>query len=135
MYEYDLRWIISDKSGQKDENTERQKDNTQDSEGFHPNFNELRWTNMNKYELQKINWDKKTNRKKFRNIRRWKDDGNDSENIQTISNELLRSKKGGMEKGGGSIIRIFLPIELNDLWSKKICRPKMIVWSPVLHSS
>ena len=62
MYEYDLRWIISDKSGQKDENTERQKDNTQDSEGFHPNFNELRWTNMNKYELQKINWDKKTNR-------------------------------------------------------------------------
>ena len=24
---------------------------------------------------------------------------------------------------------------LNDLWSKKICRPKIIVWSPVLHSS
>ena len=24
------------------------------SEGFHPNFNELRWTNMNKYELLKI---------------------------------------------------------------------------------
>ena len=23
------------------ENTERQKDNTQDSEGFHPNFNEV----------------------------------------------------------------------------------------------
>ena len=30
-----------DKSGQKDENTERQQDNTQDPEGFHPNFNEL----------------------------------------------------------------------------------------------
>ena len=27
------------------ENTERQKDNTQDSEGFHPIFNELRLTN------------------------------------------------------------------------------------------
>ena len=31
-----------DKSGQKDENTERQKDITQDSKGFHSNFNELR---------------------------------------------------------------------------------------------
>ena len=28
-----------------------------------------------------------------------------------------------------SIINIFWPIELNDLWSKKICRPKIIVWS------
>ena len=35
---------------QKDENRERQKDNTHDSEGFHPNFNQLRETNMNKYE-------------------------------------------------------------------------------------
>ena len=34
--------IIKDKSGRKDESTERQKDNTQNSEGFHPNFNELR---------------------------------------------------------------------------------------------
>ena len=32
MNEYDLRSIISDESGQKDENTERQKDNTQDLE-------------------------------------------------------------------------------------------------------
>ena len=31
-------------------------------------------------------------------------------------------------------IRYFAFFELNDLWSKKICRPKMIVWSPVLHS-
>jgi len=30
-----------------------QKDNTQDSEGLHPNFNELK-TDMNKYELLKI---------------------------------------------------------------------------------
>ena len=37
-------FAIKDKSGQKDENTERQKDKTQDSEGFHPNFNELRCT-------------------------------------------------------------------------------------------
>ena len=34
MKGYELRRIIKDKSGQKDENTERQKDNTQDSEGF-----------------------------------------------------------------------------------------------------
>ena len=50
MNEYELRRIIEDKSGQKDENTERQKDNKQDSERFHPNFNELedelRGTNM-----------------------------------------------------------------------------------------
>ena len=47
--------MIKDKSGLKDQNTERQKDNAQDWEGVHPNFNELRWTNMNKYELLKIN--------------------------------------------------------------------------------
>ena len=35
---------------QKDENRDRQKDNTHDSEGFHPNSNQLRETNMNKYE-------------------------------------------------------------------------------------
>ena len=46
MKEYELKWIIKDKSGQNDENTERQKDNTHDSEGFHPNFNELIWTNI-----------------------------------------------------------------------------------------
>ena len=39
-HEYEPRWISKDKSGQKDENTERQKDNTQ--EGFHLNLNELR---------------------------------------------------------------------------------------------
>ena len=53
MNECELSQIIKDKSGQKDENTERQKDNTQDSEGFHMNFNELRWTSMKKYELIK----------------------------------------------------------------------------------
>ena len=41
MNEYELKFIIKDKSVQKNENTERQKDNTQDSEGFHPNFNEV----------------------------------------------------------------------------------------------
>ena len=50
MKKDELRWIIKDKSRQKDENTERQKDNKQDSERFHPNFNELedelRGTNM-----------------------------------------------------------------------------------------
>ena len=62
MIKYELRWKIKDKSGQKDENTERQKDNSQDSEGFHPYFNELRWTNMNK------------SRQKGRQTRRRKDD-------------------------------------------------------------
>jgi len=32
---------MKDKSGLKDENAERQKDNTEDSGGFHLNFNEL----------------------------------------------------------------------------------------------
>ena len=36
-------------------------------------------------------------------------------------------------EGGGSVI--FWSIVLDDLWSKKICKPKMIVWSPVLYSS
>ena len=42
-----VKQTIKNKSKQKDENTERQKDNTQDSEGFHPNFDELIWTNIN----------------------------------------------------------------------------------------
>ena len=33
----------------------KKNDNTQDSEGFHPNFNEVGWNNINKYELLKIN--------------------------------------------------------------------------------
>ena len=52
MNEFELRGIIKDESGQNDEDAERRryrktKDKTQDSEGFHPNFNELRLTNMN----------------------------------------------------------------------------------------
>ena len=53
MNEYELRRIIKDKSGQKDENTERQKDNTQDSEGFHPNANELRWIIQDKIRAKR----------------------------------------------------------------------------------
>ena len=52
----------------------------------------------------------------------------DWEDIQTTYNELLRSEKGGWG-WRGSITKIFSPIELNDLWSKKICRPKMTAWS------
>ena len=59
-------------------------------------------------------------------IRRQKDEY-DSENIQTTSN--IDRKRGGGEGGGCSIIKIFWPIELNDLWSKGICQPKVIVWS------
>ena len=36
---------------------------------------------------------------------------------------------GGGEGRGFSIIKILWSIELNYLWSKKICRPKVIVWS------
>ena len=43
----------------------------------------------------------------------------------------LNRKRVGVGKGGCSIIKIFWPFDLNDLWSKKICRPKMIVWSLV----
>ena len=40
--------------------TKIEKDNTQDSEAFHLNFNELRCINMNKYEqMLKIIQDKK----------------------------------------------------------------------------
>ena len=42
----------------------------------------------------------------------------------TISSSILSATRRG-----GSIIEIFWPIELNDLWSKKISRPNMIVWS------
>ena len=38
-------------------------------------------------------------------------------------NELNRPK---IDLSG--VIKIFWSIEVNDLWSKKICRPKMIVW-------
>ena len=31
---------------------QKKNDNTQDSEGFHPNANELRSINMNKYEFK-----------------------------------------------------------------------------------
>ena len=58
-----------------------------------------------------------------------------SKNIRITSNELLRSKNGWGWGRGGSIIKTFWPIALNDLWSKKIFRSVMIVWSPVLHSS
>ena len=51
---------------------------------------------MNKYELLKINQEKKTNRQKGRKIKRQKDDEQDSENIQ-----------GGWKRGWGSIIKIF----------------------------
>ena len=36
--------------------------------------------------------------------------------------------KGGGALSSGSVV-------LDDLWSRKIWKPKMIVWSPVLHSS
>ena len=50
---------------------------------------------MNNYEQLEIIQDKKT--KKGRKISRQKDDVQDSKNIQTNSNELLRSKGGGFQ--------------------------------------
>ena len=37
--------------------------------------------------------------------------------------------KGGMGRWRRDVFKIFWSIELNDLWSKKICWPKVIVWS------
>ena len=65
--EYELRWIIKDKSGQKDENTGRQNDNTQAWEGFQPNFNERGWTNMNYKRLTR------TKRQIDKKAERWGD--------------------------------------------------------------
>ena len=61
--------------------------------------------------------DKKTEREKEN---RTKDDEYDSKDIQTTFNDLLGSKKGGV--GGGCC-------DFWTQWSKKICRPKIIVWS------
>ena len=46
---------------------------------------------------------------------------------RTPMNIWDQKEEGGRE--GCSIIKISWPIQLNDLWSKKICEPKMIVWS------
>ena len=48
---------------------------------------------------------------------------------QKTSRRPTRSEKGGMGRWGDGVIKIFWSIELNDLWSKKIFRPKMIAWS------
>ena len=48
--------------------------------------------------------DRKT---KTQNDRKMKDDEQDSEDIKTTTNELLRSKKGRYGEGEGSIIEIF----------------------------
>ena len=49
--------------------------------------------------------DKKT---KTQNDRKMKDDEQDSEDIKTITNELLRSKKGRYGEGGGQCYRDLL---------------------------
>ena len=48
---------------------------------------------------------------------------------QKTSRRPTRSEKGGMGRWGDGVIKIFWSIELNDLSSKKICRPKLIYWS------
>ena len=42
-----------------------------------------------------------------------------------------RLKGGGRD---GSVIKMFWSNVLDGLWSKKICKPEMIIWSPVLNS-
>ena len=49
--------------------------------------------------------DKKT---KTQNDRKMKDDEQDSEDIKTTTNELLRSKKGRCGEGGGQFYRDLL---------------------------
>ena len=49
---------------------------------------------------------------------------------------ITRQKIGGGGGAGGGVIKMFWSIELNDLWSKKICRyTQDDCWNPVLHSS
>ena len=56
-------------------------------------------------------------------------------NIQRDKDNFLSLNRGNDKKAEWwrdwkfSVIKIFWSIELNDLWSKKICRPKMFVWS------
>ena len=52
---------------------------------------------------------------------------------QPQMNYLDQKRGNGDGRGECSIIKICWPIELNDLWYKMIYRPKMIVWSLVLH--
>ena len=55
-------------------------------------------------------------------------------NIQRDKDNFLSLNRGNDKKAEWwrdwkfSVIKIFWSIELNNLWSKKICRPKMIVW-------
>ena len=100
MNKYELRWINKDKSGQKDENTERQKTThriRKDSTWISMNKDELKWTYMNYWRLTttKRQIDKKKQKEKETKNSEW-----DSENIQTTSNVLLKSKKVGDGEGG-----------------------------------
>ena len=74
---------------QKDEKTERRNN---------------RKTKRQKDEKTERRKDRKTKRRKDEKTERRKDDEQDSEDIQAIYNELLRSRKGG---GVGSGIQIF----------------------------
>ena len=79
----------------------QKNDNTQDSEGFHPNANELRSINMNKYEF-KIYQDKKTNRQK---AERYEDQKMMNRTQKTSRRPPMNNLYGkrGMGKGGGAI--------------------------------
>ena len=80
-------------------------------------------------EMQHWYWDSKTKRQKDRKIIRQKMMNRTQKTPRRPPINCFDWKRGGGGRGGGSIIKIFWPIELNDLWSKTICRPKMIIWS------
>ena len=89
-----------------------------------------------KTETQK---DWKTKRQKDRKTKMSKNQIN-SKNFKRFLNFQRKIKGGG---GGGSRHgegvgvgnHTFQSVVLDDLWYKKICRPKMAVWSLMLHSS
>ena len=104
------------------------------------NYDELRWTRTKNKETkwqednqtERLGLDhKKTERQKGRKI---KDDKQDSEDIQAISNELLRKKWGKKKvaksaikrEGGGRVWRLRAKVMKNDHFFQSL--PKMILF-------
>ena len=94
---------------------------------------------MNKYELLKINQDKKTNRQKRQKDNKPKYDEQDSENIKMTSNELLRLKRGRgwLGRAGAVSSRSFhllnsMIYDLKDLQNKDDCLIRCYIYPQMI---